>query len=60
MNLPQYIEDDVSEAEQDPSSINSVQNGFPLRSDIHDMFDAYDFAINPDVCVLLPLFVNYN
>ncbi|ELR03632.1 hypothetical protein VC83_03464 [Pseudogymnoascus destructans] len=29
-------------------SINSVQNGLLLRSDIHQLFDGYDFAINPD------------
>jgi hypothetical protein len=31
--------------------INSVQNGLLLRSDIHQLFDMYDFSINPDVCV---------
>jgi len=30
-------------------SINSVQNGLLLRSDIHDLFDSYDVSINPDV-----------
>ena len=30
-------------------SINSVQNGLLLRSDIHDLFDGYDISINPDV-----------
>jgi hypothetical protein len=30
--------------------INSVQNGLLLRSDIHQLFDFYDFSINPDVC----------
>lgn len=34
-------------------SINSVQNGLLLRSDIHQLFDSYDFAINPDVCAHL-------
>ncbi|KIX02014.1 uncharacterized protein Z518_07953 [Rhinocladiella mackenziei CBS 650.93] len=29
-------------------SINSVQNGVLLRSDIHDQFDAFDISINPD------------
>ncbi|KFX87736.1 hypothetical protein O988_09305 [Pseudogymnoascus sp. VKM F-3808] len=28
--------------------INSVQNGLLLRTDIHQLFDSYDFAINPD------------
>lgn len=32
-------------------TINSVQNGLLLRSDIHQLFDFYDFSINPDVCV---------
>jgi len=31
-------------------SINSVQNGLLLRSDIHDLFDGYDISINPGVC----------
>jgi HNH endonuclease len=30
-------------------SINSVQNGLLLKSDIHQLFDAYAIAINPDV-----------
>jgi hypothetical protein len=38
-------------------SINSVQNGLLLRSDIHDFFDSYDFSINPDVC--LPYLLGY-
>lgn len=29
--------------------INSVQNGLLLASDIHQLFDAYDISINPDV-----------
>ncbi|RPB27384.1 hypothetical protein L211DRAFT_860438 [Terfezia boudieri ATCC MYA-4762] len=29
-------------------SINSVQNGLLLRSDVHDLFDGYDVSINPD------------
>ena len=32
-------------------TINSVQNGLLLRSDIHQHFDSYNFSINPDVCV---------
>jgi hypothetical protein len=32
-------------------TINSIQNGLLLRSDIHQLFDFYDFSINPDVCV---------
>lgn len=30
-------------------SINSVQSGILLRSDIHRLFDLYAFSINPDV-----------
>jgi hypothetical protein len=30
-------------------SINSVQNGLLLRSDIHQLFNNYAFSINPDV-----------
>ena len=33
-------------------SINSVQNGLLLRSDIHGLFDTYEVSINPDVCNL--------
>ncbi len=29
-------------------SINSVQNGILLKSDIHQLFDSYELAINPD------------
>lgn len=32
-------------------SINSIQNGMLLRRDIHGLFDAFAFSINPDVCV---------
>lgn len=30
-------------------TINSVQNGLLLRSDIHQLFDMYYLSINPDV-----------
>ncbi len=30
-------------------SINSVQNGILLRSDVHRLFDLFGFSINPDV-----------
>ncbi len=33
-------------------SINSVQNGILLESAIHQLFDMYKLAINPDVCIL--------
>ncbi|GJJ07143.1 hypothetical protein Clacol_001343 [Clathrus columnatus] len=48
LRLYQYIEDDFPQKEQGPNSINSIQNGLLLRSDIHDLFDAYDFGINVD------------
>ena len=32
-------------------TINSVQNGLLLRSDLHKLFDAYAFSINPNVCI---------
>lgn len=31
------------------SGINSVQNGILLRADVHELFDTYRIAINPDV-----------
>ncbi|KAG0131799.1 HNH endonuclease-domain-containing protein [Tuber indicum] len=30
------------------SSINSIQNGFLLRRDVHQMFDQYLISVNPD------------
>ncbi|EDR14023.1 uncharacterized protein LACBIDRAFT_305376 [Laccaria bicolor S238N-H82] len=48
LQLSQHIRDDAPERDQGPVSINSVQNGLLLRTDIHSRFDAYDFAINPD------------
>ena len=41
-------------------TINSVQNGLLLRSDIHQLFDSYGFSINPDVCIPnLTIFESY-
>jgi hypothetical protein len=40
-------------------SINSIQNGLLLRSDIHQLFDLYWFSINPDVCIH-PLYFSIN
>ena len=37
-------------------TINSVQNGLLLCTDIHELFDFYDFSINPDVCKYPPSF----
>jgi len=48
LQLSQHIRDNAPELDQGPASINSVQNGLLLRSDIHSRFDHYDFAINPD------------
>jgi hypothetical protein len=31
------------------SKINSLQNGFVLREDIHTLFDQYLLSVNPDV-----------
>ena len=33
-------------------SINSVQNGLLLSSEVHQLFDDYSLSINPDVCIL--------
>ena len=31
--------------------MDSIQNVFMLRSDLHDMWDNYEFSVNPDVSV---------
>lgn len=36
-------------------SINSVQNGLLLSSQIHELFDNYVLSISPDVRFLLPI-----
>lgn len=36
----------------DVSKINSLQNGFILREDIHSLFDQYLISVNPDVSIL--------
>jgi hypothetical protein len=33
-----------------PTKIDSIQNVLLLRSDLHDAWDNYKFAVNPDVC----------
>jgi HNH endonuclease len=38
-----------------PTKIDSIQNVILLRSDLHDAWDNYKFAVNPDVCIF-PLF----
>ena len=40
--------------------INSVQNGLLLDSAIHQLFDMYEFSINPDVCIYLMFFIIAN
>lgn len=47
--MEKYIEDDTDTSEIDSTKINSIQNGFLLRSDVHALFDAYLLAIDPDV-----------
>jgi hypothetical protein len=49
LSLSDHIEDDASADEIGPTKINSIQNGLLLRSDLHDQFDSYFLAINPDV-----------
>jgi len=38
-----------------PSKIDSIQNVILLRSDLHDKWDNYSFAVNPDVRFLSAL-----
>ncbi|KAG0640712.1 hypothetical protein HOY80DRAFT_1015312 [Tuber brumale] len=38
----------VPPADESDGSINSLQNGILLRSDMRDFFDNYDLTINPD------------
>ncbi len=39
----------VSLPSETGGAINSVQNGVLLRADVQQLFDGYDFAIDPDV-----------
>ena len=34
------------------SKINSIQNGFLIQSNIHQLFDQYLISVNPDVSLL--------
>ena len=43
----------IPAATESAGTINSVQNGMLLESAIHQLFDGYDFSINPDVCMSL-------
>jgi hypothetical protein len=35
-----------------PTKIDSIQNVILLRSDLHDAWDNYQIAVNPDVCII--------
>jgi hypothetical protein len=41
-----------------PTKIDSIQNVLLLRSDLHDAWDNYKFAVNPDVCMFCPYLVS--
>ena len=49
-NFPSLIT--IPPASEAAGKINSVQNGLLLRKDIHNLFDNYEFSINPDVFYL--------
>ncbi|TFL03085.1 hypothetical protein BDV98DRAFT_591876 [Pterulicium gracile] len=46
--VERWILDDAFEAEQDPTKINSVQNGLLLRADVPAVWDHYLLGINVD------------
>ena len=49
---PGHITDSASLPELGGSTkIDSIQNVILLRSDLHDAWDNYKFAVNPDVCI---------
>jgi hypothetical protein len=39
------------------TKIDSIQNVILLRGDLHDAWDNYKFAVNPDVCAFLKFHV---
>jgi hypothetical protein len=39
-----------------PTKIDSIQNAILLRSDLHDAWDNYKFAVDPDVCIFSSIF----
>ncbi|KAF8531012.1 hypothetical protein JB92DRAFT_3139171 [Gautieria morchelliformis] len=44
-----------------PSKIDSIQNIILLRSDLHNAWDNYDFAVNPDAdYVVIPFIAGYD
>lgn len=42
---------------RESDSINSVQNGLLMQSNVHQLFDSYDFSILPEVCALFIKFI---
>jgi hypothetical protein len=61
-NYGRWIKSPSNGEEIKGGKINSVQNGLLLSSDIHQLFDTYQFSINPDVCIntFLIFFVTAN
>jgi hypothetical protein len=39
----------IAPEKESAGTINSVQNGMLLKSDLHQLFDNYAFSVNPDV-----------
>ena len=53
---PGHITDSASLPELGGSTkIDSIQNVILLRSDLHDAWDSYKFAVHPDVCTFFRL-----
>jgi hypothetical protein len=51
---PSCITDPATLAELGgPTKIDSIQNVILLRSDLHDAWDNYKIAVNPDVCIFI-------
>lgn len=51
-NYGRWIDSPQDGKEIKGGKINSVQNGLLIRSDIRQLFDSYNFSINPNVCIL--------
>ncbi|KAK9373310.1 HNH endonuclease-domain-containing protein [Lipomyces chichibuensis] len=45
LNYPQFV---TNKSDETDTGINSCQNGLLMRSNIHDLFDAFKFSIDPD------------
>ena len=43
----------ITQESEKGGTINSVQNGLLLSSEVHQLFDAYSLSINPDVRMLI-------